>query len=297
MNVAALDIGGTKILGGIIDESGMIVYQNQIPTQARYGAERIESNIYKMIDELLYKYRDVKALGIDTTGRVNIEKGSIKYATKMMPGWTGFDLKGKIKKRYGLPTAVENDVKAMAKGEGWIGAGRQFNTYVCLALGTGVGGAYVEKGAIFHGSHWDGAELGHIILHAGGRQCLCGMKGCAEQYISGTAVYQRYNELSGKSINSAMEVIEQLKTDDEFAIICIDEFAQDLAYTILSLNNTFDPQGFIIGGGLIGSFDYWWNKLISKVEETRKDLVIVPAELGGRAGMIGAARLAFDIIK
>ncbi|SHE46685.1 glucokinase [Caldanaerobius fijiensis DSM 17918] len=294
--VAALDIGGTKMLGGIISEDGEILYSEEIATCAQLGRDAVIKNMLHILKQLLDNVPDVKAIGVGTTGRVNVNEGTIYHATDMMPGWTGVDVAGIIKKNFGLPVAVENDVNAMAIGEGWLGASKDYNTYLCLALGTGVGGAYVENRHILHGRHWGGAELGHVLLHAGGRQCLCGLKGCIEQYISGTALYKRYNELSGENIKSAKDVMERLQSSDKFAKIVIDEFTTDLAYSILSLNNAFDPEFFVIGGGLIGSMKLWWEDFMEKLSAYQPNFKVLPAKLGNKATMLGAARLALNLI-
>lgn len=293
MNVIALDIGGTKISGAIITSMGDIVSVRQCPTEAVKGAEFILNSAFNIIDELRGNNHNIKGIGIASAGRINFSEGSVTYATSNLPGWTGLNLRNIFQNKYNLPTVIDNDVNAAAIGEGWLGAARELDSYICLTLGTGVGGAFVSNNRLWRGSQWNGAELGHMILKADGRSCNCGLSGCVEQYISGTAIYNRYNELSKGHENSAAEVFRKLAEKDRNAERTIDEFKVDLIDTILSLNNIFDPQGYILGGGILKAKDYWWDDVVRGVNNYRIT-TILPAQLGNNAGLAGAARLILD---
>lgn len=295
MNVIALDIGGTKISGAVIESSGKMIEVRQCPTEAMKGAEHIINSAFNIIDDLTCNEYNVKGIGIASAGRINVEEGSVFYATPNLPGWTGLNLKKIFENKYGVPTIIDNDVNGAAIGEGWLGAAREINSYVCITLGTGVGGAFVIDGKIWRGSQWSGAELGHMILKAGGRPCNCGLSGCVEQYVSGTAIYNRYNELSTDEVKSAAEVFNLFKQGESHAVQTIREFKRDMIDMILSLNNIFDPQGYVIGGGLLGAKNYWWDDVVREVNEY-KPTKILAAELGNQAGLVGAAKLILDYI-
>jgi ROK family. len=294
MNVIALDIGGTKISGAVITAEGEMLHIKEQPTEALKGAEHILNSTFRVIDDLINE-KNIKGIGIASAGRINVEEGSVFYATPNLPGWTGLHLRDIFQNKYNVPVVVDNDVNAAAIGEGWLGAARELDSYVCITLGTGVGGAFVVNKKVWRGSQWSGAELGHMILKAGGRPCNCGLSGCVEQYVSGTAIYSRYNELSGKKVKSAAEVFNLVGQKDPNAIQVIQEFKRDIIDVLLSLNNIFDPRGYVIGGGILGARDYWWDDVVNGVNNY-KPTTVLPAELGNRAGLVGAARLILDLM-
>ncbi|MDI3312432.1 MAG: ROK family protein, partial [Thermoanaerobacterium sp.] len=266
--------------------------KKQLLTEAKYGREAIINNVYILIDELWDL--KVSGIGIGSAGRINTDTGIIDYATDNLPGWTGFDVKGAIEKKYGLPVFVDNDVNTAAIGEAWIGAGRGYKNLFMMALGTGVGGAIILNNELIRGSHWSAGEIGHSILYPGGKQCNCGQKGCLEQYISGSAIYKRYNKICGyNKVKNAMEVFDLYLKNDSISKIVIDEFVNLLSLSIISLKNIIDPDLFIIGGGLIGAKDIWWSKLIKSLDKY-KNIDVKYAELGNDATMIGAAKLILD---
>jgi glucokinase len=295
MKVIALDIGGTKISGAVISSEGVIQEPKALPTEAHKGADHILNTTYKIIDQLLEEGQSVEGIGIASAGRINVENGLVVFATPNLPGWTGLNLRDIYQSRYHLPVAVDNDVNAAAVGEGWLGAARDLHSFVCITLGTGVGGAFVVGQKVWRGHNWSGAELGHFILKAGGRPCNCGLRGCTEQYISGTAIFNRYNEISNANLTSAAAVFQLAGKKEPKGVQVIEEFKRDLSDTILSLNNIFDPQGYVIGGGLLGAKDLWWDDVCNSVNQY-KATNILPAELENQAGLAGAARLVLDLI-
>jgi glucokinase len=295
MNIIALDIGGTKISGAILTSDGMLRKRMEQPTEAFKGAEHILNVTYHIIEELMNGETSVDGIGIASAGRINVEEGSVAFATPNLPGWTGLHLKEIYESRYHIPVVIENDVNAAAIGEGWLGAARQLSSYVCITLGTGVGGAFAVNQKIWRGHHWSGAELGHLLLKAGGRPCNCGLSGCTEQYVSGTAIFNHYNELSGANVTSAAEVFRLAGLQDEKAMQVIEEFKKDLIDTILSCNNIFDPQGYVIGGGLLGAKEFWWDDVVNGVNKYKPTLLL-SAELENQAGLAGAAKLVMDQI-
>ncbi|KKC28758.1 ROK family protein [Caldanaerobacter subterraneus] len=292
MKVIGIDIGGTKILGGIISTNGNLIKFKETPTQAKLGREVILKNLFNTIDELIDE--DTKGIGIGSAGRINFDTGVVEYATDNLPGWTGCKLKEILEKKYKIPVVVDNDVNAAAIGEMWLGSGKGYKSMLVMTIGTGVGGAIIYNGELIRGSSWSAGEIGHMILYPEGRQCNCGQRGCLEQYASGTAIYKEYNELLGEEkVSSAKEVFELYKENDDIAMKVINSFIKSLTLSILSLKNIIDPEVFIIGGGVIGSKDLWWDKLKIILG---MDVNVVPANLGVRATMFGAAKLILDAI-
>jgi glucokinase len=291
--VIGIDIGGTKILGGIIDSEGKLIEIRELPTDASQGRVAILNNVFRIIDGIID--RNIEGIGVGSAGRINYNTGVVDYATDNLPGWSQFKLKEALEQKYNIPVIADNDVNAAAIGEKWVGAARNYKNFVMLTLGTGVGGAIVLNGDIIRGSHWGAGEIGHMILYPDGRQCNCGHKGCLEQYVSGSAISKRYNHLAGfERVRNAKEVFELLKKEnDSYAKAVATEFIKSLSTAIVSLKNIIDPELFIIGGGLINSRELWWDELIRLLGN---DVKIVSAVLGNKAAIFGAARLILDIV-
>ena len=238
-----LDIGGTKIQGAVIDENGEILKTYRLETCAREGKDKVLENISKIIEFL--KTDEIEAIGVGTPGFIDSENGIVTFAGNI-DGWTGLNLKKELEKISGLPVFVENDANIALVCEKWLGAGKGYNDIVMITIGTGLGGAvYNEKMGLLSGSNFQGAELGHIILHPDGEYCTCGQSGCAESYCSGTAIVSHYEELTRNELNG--EEIFKLTNDDENAKKVIERFTSDLAWFLTSLRNIFDPQLIIVG--------------------------------------------------
>ncbi|MDU1316822.1 ROK family protein [Anaerococcus hydrogenalis] len=291
-----LDIGGTKIQGAVIDEKGEILKTYRLETCAREGKDKVLDNISKIIDFL--KTDDIKAVGVGTPGFIDSENGIVTFAGNI-DGWTGLNLKKEIEKRSSLPVFIENDANIALVCEKWLGSGKGFNDIVMITIGTGLGGAvYNKKMGLLSGSNFQGAELGHLILHPNGEYCTCGQSGCVESYCSGTAIVRHYEELTRNKLEG-QEIFELVKTDDNAKKV-IDRFTSDLAWFLTSLRNIFDPELIIIGGGVINSKDYWWKEVLEKFDNychLSEKIEIKPAKYLNDAGVIGAGRIAMERLK
>ena len=288
-----LDIGGTKIQGAVIDENGEILKTYRLETCAREGKDKVLDNISKIIDFL--KTDEIEAIGVGTPGFIDSENGIVTFAGNI-DGWTGLNLKEELEKRSSLPVFVENDANIALVCEKWLGSGKGFDDIVMITIGTGLGGAvYNKKMGLLSGSNFQGAELGHIILHPNGEYCTCGQSGCAESYCSGTAIVRHYEELTRNRLEG--QEIFELADKDENAKKVIDRFTSDLAWFLTSLRNIFDPQTIIIGGGVINSKNFWWNDVLEKFNEychLSEKIQIKPAKFLNDAGVIGAGRIAME---
>lgn len=288
-----LDIGGTKIQGAVIDESGEILKTYRLETCAREGKDKVLENISKIIDFL--KTDEIEAIGVGTPGFIDSENGIVTFAGNI-DGWTGLNLKKEIEKISNLPVFIENDANIALVCEKWLGAGKGFKDIVMITIGTGLGGAvYNEKMGLLSGSHFQGAELGHLILHPNGEYCTCGQSGCAESYCSGTALVRHYEELTRNRLSGAE--IFKISEKDENAKKVIDRFTSDLAWFLTSLRNVFDPELIIIGGGVINSKDYWWDEVLKNFKNychLSEEIEIKPAKFLNDAGVIGAGRIAME---
>ncbi|WP_239616903.1 ROK family protein [Cohnella mopanensis] len=300
-----VDVGGTKINVGIIGRNGEVVYSNSLPTLA--GEIAVDIRITTAISQLLQWAQDnmpllkVRGIGIGTAGQVEWESGVIRHASDLLPGYTGTPIKSLIQNKFGMPVQVDNDVNVLALAEKYAGAGRDAESLICLALGTGIGGVLVDKGKIVHGQ-WGGAgEIGHMSVDYRGLPCICGSRGCLEAYASGTSIAARMNEKlkaagagDGDEPIDTRETVRRWQSGDAAAAAVMDEAFEALGAAIASLLHVFNPQVLVIGGGLADIGE----PLLRRIEEeTRKRAMpsflsgvkIVPSSSGNHGGMIGAA--------
>jgi glucokinase len=189
----ALDIGGTKIAGGIVNAEGGLLRRATVPTDAALGSHHVVANAAKLAKELLRSHQQVSAvpvlaLGVGSVGQIDYASGRVVLATSALPGWAGTCLKSALSAELGLPTFVENDANAAAYGEYRAGAARGYRHVVCLTLGTGIGGGVIADGQLLRGATGGAAELGHVAVELDGELCPCGRYGCLEAYSSGSAL-------------------------------------------------------------------------------------------------------------
>ncbi len=300
MIALGIDIGGTKIAGGIVDDNGSLLDVEYRATDASKGKDYVLEGIDELITKLRSRCKP-DAIGIGSAGRIDVDSGSVYYATSNLPNWTGLNLKRHIEDRHGIPTIVDNDVNTAGIGEMWLGAGKDEQSTVCVTLGTGIAAAVFVDGKIVRGGRWSAGEIGHMILYPGGRPCNCGQRGCFEQYGSGTALYRSYNERRGEeAIASGRQFFELLAAGDIAARDTLDAFISDLAVAFISLANVYDPDLFIVGGGLIDTKEWWWERLERHIREQANPAVasmkLVPAAFKNQAGMLGAAKLGFEYV-
>jgi glucokinase len=300
MIALGIDIGGTKIVGGIIDGTGNILVMDERATNASKGKDYILEGLSELITKLNEQHT-ADVIGIGSAGRINTDEGTVYYATPNLPNWAGLNLKQYIEDRHRIPTVVDNDVNVAGIGEKWLGAGKNFQSVVCLTLGTGIAAAVFVDGKIVRGNHWSTGEIGHMILYPKGKLCNCGQRGCFEQYCSGTSLYLTYNELQDKLVlSSGKEYFKLLESGDSIARSLLDTFIDDLAIAFVSLANIYDPEVFIVGGGLIYTREHWWEELERRIKlyanSAVSGLTLLPAAYKNQAGMLGAAKLGFDYL-
>ncbi len=288
--VIGIDIGGTKILGGVIGSNGDLIKFKETSTDANLGRDHILKKLFGVLDDLFDT--DIEGIGIGSAGRINFNTGEVIYATDNLPGWTGINLKEIISQKYKTKTIVDNDVNAAIIGENWVGSAKNYRDILMITLGTGVGGAIILDSKLIRGSHFSAAEIGHTILYPDGKKCNCGQNGCAEQYISGTAIYKRYNELVGSNlVNSAKDVFDLCMKNDKISRLVVDEFVKSLSLLIFNIRNFIDPEIIILGGGVTNSKDLWWEYLKSQI---KCDLNISIAGLNNFSTVYGAAKLILN---
>lgn len=303
----AIDIGGTKIATALINRQSGIVHRHRHATHPELGAPGILRTVIDAGRELLdtaARYGlTVGAIGIGSAGQVNVDLGQISYASDNLPGWSGLPLAKEVEDALGLPVFVDNDVNAMALGEQHAGAGRGFNDALYVAVGTGVGGAVVHEGKIWHGATWSAGEICHLVVDIhGSRRCSCGAVGHLEAYTSGPAMALRYKELSGVSAVPDLKRVAVLaRSGDGHALRAIAEGAQVLGTSLAGLLNVMDPALLVIGGGVPEIGPLWWDHFEDALRANPMPgparIALRRAELGTDAVLVGAAWLAFHSIQ
>ncbi|WP_214326607.1 ROK family glucokinase [Nonomuraea sediminis] len=307
MLTIGVDIGGTKVAAGVVDEDGKILQEALRPTAAD-RPDVVAETVADVVRELS-SGREIEAVGVGAAGFIDETRSIVRFAPNL--AWREEPLQKKITDLVGLPVVVENDANAMAWGETRFGAGRGQTHVICITVGTGIGGGLVFDGKLFRGRWGMAAELGHMQVVPGGRPCGCGNDGCWEQYASGNALVHdaRYLadvqpqrakillELADGKIEGE-EVTEAARKGDEASLRAFANIADWLGQGMADLAAVLDPGCFIIGGGVSRAADLF----IDRAREAfaarltgrghRPVAEVRLAELGPWAGVAGAADLA-----
>ncbi|MFN8194941.1 MAG: ROK family glucokinase [Nocardioidaceae bacterium] len=305
-----IDVGGTKIAGGVVDEDGTLVEERRVVSPAR-DVEAIESAIADLV-ATLRRSHEIEAVGVGAAGYVDSTRSIVMFAPNL--AWRDLDMRADLERRIGLPVVVENDANAAAWGEFAFGAGEDVDDLLLLTVGTGVGGGLVLDGRLHRGAFGVAAEVGHMRVVPGGRLCGCGNRGCWEQYASGTALVRGVRDEVTEGSLLARGILDRAGGDpdkitgpliteaardgDTFAVEQLATLGRWLGEGIASLAAVLDPAVAVIGGGVSAAGDL----LIEPARHAfatelsgrghRPVLEIRRAALGNRAGMIGAGDLA-----
>lgn len=290
LNVLAIDIGGTSTKISMVNEEGVTSNFMEIDSEAMKGAEHLVHNIMSVVEG---NYTEFEAIGISTASQVDSETGTIVYANENFPGYKGMKVQEIFETRFNVPVKLENDVNAAALGEKFFGAGQKFKDFLCLTYGTGIGGAIVINSAVYKGLNGIAAEVGHLVLHQDGVKCNCGCYGCYEMYGSTTALVKAARKLDER-YTDGRKIFEGIDAGDVRLEVVLEKWVYEIATGLVSLTHIFNPPAIIIGGGIMEQ-----EKLIQMVREKTKELMIdsfrgvqiLKAELGNKAGVLGAAAL------
>lgn len=308
-----IDLGGTNIAVGLVDENRKVVALVEEPTNLPKSAEELAADIFCLAERLLREngrmFTQVKSVGIGIPGTVNQETDTVEYANNF--GFKNVPFVKMLKEKFPCPLYAENDASAAAWGEYLAGAGRESHSMVAVTLGTGVGGGIILNGKIWRGENGAAGELGHMVIRNGGRSCTCGRRGCLEAYASATALVSQaqkameedrnsllWSLCTGKkeTINGRM-VFEAVGKNDETAAKVLNELIGYLAEGAANIINILQPEVLCIGGGLSGAKEELLRPLREQTEQlvysrySKKNTRLVLAELGNAAGIIGAACL------
>lgn len=293
MKVIGLDIGGTAVKYGLLDENGVILELGEFPTEAEKGVENLFKNICGVIDK--YLSDDILGIAVSGTGQIDGTIGKVIGGNPIIPGWIGTNLVEKLEDRYKIPAVLENDVNCAALGEKWLGAGKNSENFVCLTIGTGIGGGIILNGDIFRGDTYVAGEFGHIQIVKSGEECLCGKKGCYERYASATALVKMVKEKTGKTLNGK-EIFELEKSGDSEIKEIVDRWIDYFTDGLSTIVYIFNPPLVVIGGGVTKQGEYLLNRILVSLDSKlginyKKNLKIKFAELGNNAGILGAEYL------
>jgi len=306
---AGIDVGGTKIAGGVVDEQGKILATARRESPAT-DTDAIERAIEDVVAELRVDHAIV-AVGIGAAGFVDSRRSTVLFAPNL--AWRDQDLKADLEGKLALPVVVENDANAAAWGEFQFGAGHDVDDLLLVTVGTGVGGGVVLDGALYRGAFGVGAEIGHMRVVPDGILCGCGNRGCFEKYASGSALVRSARAAAREVPVLAADVLERaggdpdaitgpLVTDaardgDTFAIDQLASLGRWLGEGIASLAAILDPAVVVVGGGVSAADELLLEPARSAFRAQltgrgyRPMLEIRRARLGNRAGLIGAADL------
>lgn len=240
----ALDIGGTTIKAGLFKNDELVLVK-KVKTNGDLGCNAILSGIYTLLDELVTS--EVVGIGVSSAGNINPHTGECVYATDILKGYTGIKLKEILEKRYQKTVVVDNDAIMALCGEASYYP--KCKNIVMLTIGTGLGGASMIDNKIVYGSNYTGMRWGHMILSVDGKKCSCGHNGCAEAYISATAIIRDANQ-AGLEVDNAYRVFQLYEEGNIEAIKIIENFMKYLNNLLISINSLFGPELIILGGGV-----------------------------------------------
>jgi glucokinase len=293
-----LDLGGTKILAGVVARDGTVVRRHERPTP-QDSQDRVLAELEAAVDELLDE--SVAAVGFGAPSPIDQDNGVVVRCVNLP--LENAPLRDRMRERFGIPVGLDNDANAAAIGEWRAGAGRGEDDLVMLTLGTGVGGGVISGGKPFRGRNGLGAELGHVVVVHEGRPCqgACTGHGHLEAYVSGSAASAAAGEMFGPSAD-AHRLVRLANEGDAQAKELLEEVARSLGSAIGSFVNVFAPQLVLLGGGFgVAAFDYLRGPAEEvarqeALEPMRSSVRLAKAELGTAAGFIGAAFVAFEAL-
>ena len=311
--IVGVDIGGTTIHVGILPfEGGTPVVRSTLPTEPGRGAKFVLDRVVEMIIQAMGQVMEEKecsrdafaGVGIGSPGPLDRKTGTVINTPNL--GWRNFPLRDLVQNAVGLPATLDNDANCATFGEWWLGAGRGVDTLVGVTLGTGIGGGVVLDGELYHGASDAAAEIGHMTIDSTGRKCKCGNYGCLEAYASGPAIAARAVEGLEVDVESillelvddlskitAATVFEAVVKGDHYATEVVHDTAKFLGAGLANVINILNPEMIVISGGVTRAGDHLFVPLRAEVRRrsfrvAEQACRIVPAELTGIAGVVGA---------
>ena len=291
-----IDMGGTNTKFGLVSNCGELLWEDTLPTPAHSGRDGLLEHLKQVaitsLERAKRSHHHVSAIGIATAGWVNPATGAVVYATENLPGWTGTQISGVIREATGKPVFIENDANALAVGEKVFGVARNFQDFVCITLGTGVGGGCYVGGRLNHGAHCFANAFGHMSIEPQGLPCSCGKRGCLEMYTNTAALLRS----ADSQYPDARLLIQAANEGETIAVSALQNFAQYLAKGCSLLIQLLDPEALILAGGLAENNPLLLSYLASELAELvpvweQRNLQLLTSSAGYHAGVLGAAAL------
>jgi glucokinase len=311
-----MDVGGTRIKAALFTPELTPVQEIVLPTEAIQGPKHVIHRMKESANTLIHSNalaaEQIQGMGIGFPGLLDPQSG-VSFFSPNLPGWEKIALVSVLAKEYSFPLFLENDVRMNLYGEWCYGAGKGLTNLVLVTLGTGLGAAILNEGKIMYGTTWSAGEIGHMMLHRGGRPCRCGSSGCLGRYVSAVGMIQTLRERLQQQQTSIIQewvandetrieahmISQAYDLGDRLAQEVMQETGELLGLGLKNAINLLNPQCIIIGGGLAAAGE----RLLAPTRATvaqhalkiaSRTCTIVQAELGWRAGMIGAAAYARD---
>ena len=315
MYYIGVDLGGTNIAAGIVNEKGEILRKKSIPTNANRHPDEIIKDMGELCKNLMSEEGisadDVEYAGVATPGTADRDNGIVVY-TNNIP-MVHYPLASKLCEFSGIKKVlIDNDANAAAKGEAEFGAAKGYNNSIMITLGTGIGGGVIIDRKLYSGFNYAGGELGHTVIEVDGADCTCGRKGCWEAYSSATGLIKMTKEKMKETKDTVMWQIaptlddvngktafDAMRKGDKAGIEVVDKYIKYLAAGIVNMVNIFQPDVLVIGGGVCKEGDNLLVPLRKYIEvenyarNSEKQTELKVASLGNDAGIIGAAMLGF----
>ena len=313
-----VDLGGTNLRIAAVEETGSQLELINGFTELARGRERVMADISSAIKRLIGRFTTshrLSGVGIGVPGVIDLERGTLCSASNL-PGWSDYPVRRELEKLLGTPVLLENDANCAALGEKWLGAGSRVENLCMLTLGTGVGGGFVFGGKPWHGATGMAGELGHMTVIPDGHPCGCGSRGCLEQYASAGAIRRMALE---QLANSGRDDLLALARNREFGAETVFEYAErgeawartvfdivgsTLGIALANLINGLNLPMYVVGGGVSAAWTSFSPAMFSELEKRsivfrvsdpsssqHKSTVVTRTQLGGSAGLLGAARL------
>lgn len=280
MLTIGVDVGGTSIKSALIEidnfDNYSVVDTFSVATEGKSGREVIINNIVKAITHFDVEKADT--IGVASAGTICWDTGECTYATDALIGFTGVKLSSELSKRIGKRVICVNDAVGALIGESFCGAGKDGSRVMMFTLGTGLGASLLQSRELDSNAVID-TRLGHILLHENGRTCFCGKRGCAETYVSATAIKNNANN------NDLLEVFTSTDKQNKKAV---SDFINDFVAVLKVAIKRYNPDLILVGGGVIELKEYWWNDFLAEYNK-HCTVKIVPAILGNKAGVVGAS--------
>jgi glucokinase len=312
-----LDIGGTKLYGAVVNlDTGEIVGGARKRTHPERGLKFFTQRLLDVTKEALaaapeHASRHIAAIGVGVAGQIDRKRGVLISGPNLGRGLDNLPVRSLLSETYGLPIVLGNDVEIATYGERHFGAGRDARDFICVFVGTGIGAGLVANGELRDGATGTAGEVGHMVIHYGGRLCGCGGRGHLEAYASRTAITRvllaelgrgrastlRAEVKEGETVIRSGVIARALEQQDALTIEAITEGADYLGAGLGSIATVYNPERIIVGGGLVEAVPYFLTRAAERARESALPIVgralqIVKAGLGDDAGVIGAAWMA-----